>query len=93
MLLFSDLEKVFLDVEQCLNNRSLTYNDEDCGCAILKLNALVFGQENAFPTEDDPANNYEKVMRKRQKYIISFKKQYGKGGPKNTSKHSERDTI
>ena len=51
----------------------LMYKEENSECSVLTPNALVFGQENAFPIEDDPANIDEKVMRKRQKYIISCK--------------------
>ena len=73
LLSFKELEEILLDVEQCLNNRPLMYNEEDLECPVLTPNSLVFGQENYFPTEDDPANIDEKVIRKRQKYIISCK--------------------
>ena len=59
MLSFNELEEVLLDVEQCLSKKRLAYNEEDPDCLVLTVNALVYGQENAFPTE--------KVMRKRQK--------------------------
>ena len=73
MLSFNKLEEVLLDVEQCLINKLLMYNKEDPDYLVLTPKALIFGQENAFPTDNDPANIDEKVMRKRQKYIISCK--------------------
>ena len=73
MLSFNELEEVLLDVEQCLNNEPLMYNEEDPDCPVLTPNALVFEEENSFPTEEDPANTDEKVLQKRQKYIISCK--------------------
>ena len=85
------MEEVLLDIEQCLNDRPLMCNEEDPDSPVLTPNTPVLGQGNAFPTEDDPANIDENVMRKRQKYIISCKEAVWKGGPKNISKHSERD--
>ena len=69
------------------------YNDEDSDWIGLTPNTRVFREENAFPAEEDPANIDENFMWKRQKYIVSYKKQYGKGGPKNTSKHSEKGMV
>ena len=54
------------------------YNEEDPDAPVLTPNALVFGQENAFLTEDDPANIDGNVMRKRKKYIISCKEAVSK---------------
>ena len=73
MLSSNKLEEVLLDVEQCLTNKPLMYNKEDPDYLVLTPKAPIFGQENAFPTDNNPANIDEKVMRKRQKYIISFK--------------------
>ena len=69
------------------------YNEEDPDCPVLTPNALVSGQENAFPTEEDPANIDEKAIRKRQKNTISCKEAVWTKWSLNISKHSERGTI
>lgn len=43
MLSFNELEEVLLDIEQCLNNEPLRYNEEDPDCPVLTPNTLVFG--------------------------------------------------
>ena len=73
------------------------YNEEDPDAPVLTPNALVFGQENAFLTEDDPANIDGNVMRKRKKYIISCKESIWKRWSKNTQRilkaHRERHDM
>ena len=45
-LTFTELEGVLLDVEQTLNNRPLSYIEDDIQLPVLTPNSLIFGQPN-----------------------------------------------
>ena len=51
-LAWGELEEVILDVEIALNNRPLTYVEDDVQLPVLTLNAMMFGQPNLLPEED-----------------------------------------
>ena len=90
LLSFKELDEVLREIEKCLNNWLLIYNKKDSDYAVLTLNALVFGEKNAFPTKEDPANIDEKVMRKIQKHIISYKEAVWKRWPQEYLKALRR---
>lgn len=50
MLSFSELEEVFLDVEQTLNNRPLTFVKDNAQFPTPTPNSLIFGIQNHIPT-------------------------------------------
>ena len=67
-LTWSELEEVILDVEITLNNRPLTYVEDDIQLPLLTPYAMVFGQPNLIPEEDtDSIENMD--LRKRAKYL------------------------
>ena len=74
-LTWAELEEVLLDIEIMLNNRLLTYVEEEIDYPILALNSLILGRDVNFP-DAAPHENESKTMRKRHNYI----KLYGKDG-------------
>ena len=67
-LAWSELEEVVLDVEITLNNRPLTYLEDDVQLPILTPHAMMFGQLNQLP-EGDPDAIEIKDLRKRARYL------------------------
>ena len=67
-----ELAKVLTDTETSLNNRPLTYIEEDTEFPVLPPNSLVLGQQLIIPNED-PENIKDKDLRKHQKYIQKCK--------------------
>ena len=57
LLTRSELEEVLLDVEVNLNNRSLTYIEEDLECSVLTLNSMILGRDIKLP--DDSSEDKE----------------------------------
>ena len=51
-LRWGELKEVILDVEVILNNRSLSYQEDDVQLPILTPNAMMFGQPNILPGEE-----------------------------------------
>lgn len=66
-LTWSEREEVILDVEIALNNRRLTYVEDDVQLPTLTPNAMMFGQPNLLPEDADSIE--DKDLRKRAKYI------------------------
>ena len=71
-LLWKELQEVILDIEIALNNRPLSYVEEDVQLPMLTPNALLFGQPNLLP-EMDPDRMEEADLRKRAKYLLRCK--------------------
>ena len=67
-LAWSELEEVMLDVEITLNNRPLTYLEDDVQLPTLTPHAMMFGQPNQLP-EEDPDAIESKDLRKRARYL------------------------
>ena len=57
LLTRSELEEVLLDVEVNLNNRSLTYIEEDLECSVLTPNSMILGRDIKLP--DDSSEDKE----------------------------------
>ena len=69
---WSELEEVILDIELALNNRPLSYVEDDVQLPILTPNVMMFGVPNHLPEED--ADNVEDAdLRKRAKYLRKCK--------------------
>ena len=64
-----ELAKFLTDTETSLNNRPLTYIEEDTEFPVLPPNSLVLGQQLIIPNEDIK----DKDLRKGQKYIQKCK--------------------
>ena len=67
-LTWSELEEVILDAEIALNNRSLSYVEEDVQRPVLTPQSIMFGQPNLLP-EGDVDSVEDKDMRKRARYL------------------------
>ena len=67
-LTWGELEEVILDVEVTLNNRPLTYVEDDIQLPVLTPNTMIFGQPNLLP-EDDVDSMEDGDLRKRARYI------------------------
>ena len=68
LLTWSELQDVLLDVEVALNNRPLSYVEEDVQLPVLTPNALLFGRPNQLP-EEDHQNLDEHELRRRARYL------------------------
>ena len=67
-LTWSEFEEVMLDVEIALNNRPLSYIEDDVQLPVLTPTALMFGQPNLLPEKDtDSLGNVD--LRKRARYL------------------------
>ena len=68
LLTWSELQDVLLDVEVALNNRPLSYVEDDVQLPVLTPNALLFGRPNQLP-EEDYQNLDEHELRRRARYL------------------------
>ena len=71
-LSWNELESVLLDVEVNLNNRSLTYNEDDIQYQILNPNSMLLDRDTVM-IEEDPEEDDKNSCKKRQKYIATCK--------------------
>ena len=72
MLTWSELEEVLLGVEVNLNNRPLTYIEEDFKYLVLTPNSMTLGRDIKLPAdflEEEVSDNWKK----RQRYICKCK--------------------
>ena len=67
-LKFQELREILLDVEISLNNRPLSYVEEDIQFPTLTPNIMLMGQNNAL-LEEDVASIEDKDLRNRAKYL------------------------
>ena len=69
-LCWSELEEALLDVEINMNNRSLTYIEEDIQRLFLTPNSMILGRDSKM-VDGNMIENEEKDLswRKRQKYV------------------------
>ena len=72
MLTWSELQDVLLDVEVTMNNRPLSYVEEDIQLPILTPNLLQFGRPNLLPeTQSHQLENQD--LRRRARYLKKCK--------------------
>ena len=67
-LAWAELEEVLLDTEIILNNRPLTYIEEEIDYPILTPNSLILGCDVNFP-DAAPHESESETIKKRHKYI------------------------
>ena len=89
LLRWKDLEEVPLDVEITLDNRPLSYAENDVQLPLLTPNAMLFMQSNWLP-ELQPHRIQTADLRKRARHLLN--KQCGAVGPKSTYAVFARDT-
>ena len=65
----NELEEVILDLEINLNNRPLSYVEDDIELPIITPNALMFGITPKHSLEDDVMSFSDRDLRKRAKYV------------------------
>lgn len=68
ILYFHELEEVLLDVEVAVNNRPLSYIEDDVQLPVLTPNLMMYGQSNILPETDADAVE-EPDLRKRERYL------------------------
>lgn len=68
LLTWAELEKILSDVEVALNNRPLSYVDEDVQLPLLTPNSFMFVQPNTLP-ELQPHHSEDCDLRKRARYL------------------------
>ena len=71
-LTWAELKDVLLDVEVALNNRLLSYVEEDVRLALLTPNMLQFGRPNLLP-DPEPHRRENPDLRKRARYLARCK--------------------
>ena len=67
-LKLNELEEILLDVEITLNNRPLSYVEDDVQLPLLTPNMMSLGQKNAL-LEQEMARIKDKDLRRRAKYL------------------------
>ena len=67
-LTWNEFEEVILDVEIALNNRPLSYVEDDIQLPILTPNSMMFEQSNLIP-EEDIESIEDSNLRKRARYL------------------------
>lgn len=67
-LTFTELQEVLLDIQIVLNNRPLSYCEDDVELPTLTPNMLIFGKANHM-LDEDPSQIVERDLRKRAKYL------------------------
>ena len=72
MLFWPALQEILLDIEVALNNRPLSYVDDDIQLPILTPSSFQYGQLNMLP-ELEPHHIQETDLRKRAKYLRKCK--------------------
>ena len=72
-LTFNEIEEVLLDVEQTLNNRPLSYVEDDIQLPVLTPNSLIVGQPNLLPTEKEDYLVDKGELRKRFHLVLKCK--------------------
>ena len=73
----SELESLLLDIETTLNNRPLSYVEDDDELPVLTPNSIIFGGDNFSPEEEAEAIE-ETDLRKRAKYLRKCKERVWK---------------
>ena len=82
-LQWKELQEVLLDIELVLNNRPLSYVEDDIQMPILTPNNLMFGQPGTIPEEDVDCID-EASLRKRARYVENAKTLCGRDGRRST---------
>ena len=67
-LKLNELEEILLDAEITLNNRPLSYVEDDAQLPLLTPNMMLLGQKNAL-LEQELARIKDKDLRRRAKYL------------------------
>ena len=67
-LSWKELEEVILDVEVSLNNRPLSYVEDDVQLPVLTVNTLLFGRSNVLP-ETEPHRLDNNELRKWARHL------------------------
>ena len=72
LLMFDELEEVILNVEVAVNNRPLSYVEDDVEFPVLTPATMMYSQSNLLPEEDaDAVENVD--LRKRARYVRQCK--------------------
>ena len=69
MLTWKELQEVLLDVEVCLNNRPLSYVENDVQLPVLTPNSMLFANSNVL-SELDPIGIESNDVRRRAKHVL-----------------------
>jgi hypothetical protein len=68
-LTWNELQEVLLDLEITLNNRPLTYVEDDIEFPIITPNSLMFGNPPKRSLEENPSSIDDSTLRRRVKYV------------------------
>ena len=73
MFTWSESEKVLLDIGVNLNNRPLTYIEEDLEYSVLTPNSVILGRDNKSPDNFTEEEEVSYNWKKRQRYVHKCK--------------------
>ena len=89
---FFELVEVMLDIEVALNNRPLSYMEDDLQFSVLTANVMMFGKDNLLPTER-PNQIFDRDLRKRSRYLECWNQVLWNRFVQSTSEPQDNDTI
>ena len=92
MLTWPELEEVLLDVEVNLNNRPLTYIEEELEYSVLSSNSMILERDIKLPYNSPEEEKLVITGRSDRDMYINVKKQLVRDGFMNTWQLSERET-
>ena len=72
-LSWNELQEVLLDLEITLNNRPLSYVEDDVEFPIITPNSLMFGNPPQRSLEEDPSSIDDRELRRRVKHVQKCK--------------------
>ena len=91
-LTFMEMQDVLLDIQITLNNRPLSYCEDDIELQTLTPNMLIFGKAN-YLFQEQPNDIPNKDLRKCAKYILQCKERLWLDGGLNIYELLEKDMI
>ena len=71
-LTFREMQEVLMDVQIVINNRHLSYCEDEIQLPTLTPNALIFGKAN-YLSEEQLSEIEDKDLRRRAKYLLRCK--------------------
>ena len=73
---FKELQEVILGIQIVLNNRRLTYREDDIEMPLLTPNMVIFGKANYLPVEE-PLSIRDQDLRKKKRCKDALWKRWG----------------
>ena len=69
---FTEMEEILIDIQLVINNRPLSYCEDDIELPVLTPNMLIHGK-SIYTPEEEPSSRESKDLRNRAKYLLRCK--------------------